>query len=201
MIGDNEVTIASNCNLSNYFEGLSNVKYRYVKYLERSTQDWDYGIFGINYIHPYLLKNKTWQSTSEIKTYFHKGNPIAVLLIRKSKDDYEGINMAKKGNFEEAKKLLEHSLEADPQNVWLLVELARLSLFQGENDSVKKYIQKGREIYPWYEPFYLLEAQQLFDEKRYNESYATLEELIGVNQRYKPAAPLLAAVKEKLGIN
>ncbi|MBN1986293.1 MAG: hypothetical protein JW761_08315 [Prolixibacteraceae bacterium] len=201
MIGDNKVTIASNCNLSNYFDGLPNVKYTYVKYLERSTQDWDYAIFGINYIHPFLLKNNTWQSTSEIKTYFHKENPIAVLLIRKSKDDYEGIIEAKKYNFVEARKLLEHSLEADPQNVWLLVELAKLSLFQGENENVKKYIQKGREIYPRYEPFYLLEAQQLFDEQRYSESYATLEELIEVNQRYKPAAPLLAAVKEKLGIN
>jgi tetratricopeptide (TPR) repeat protein len=201
MIGDNNVAVASNCNLSNYFDDLPNVKYKYVRYLERSMQEWDYGLFGINYIHPYLLKNNTWQSTTTIQTFYHRGNPVAVLLTRKNDDDYKGIVEAEKGNFKGAENFLINSLEADPQNVWLLVQLAKMSLIQGEGENFIKYVKKGREIYPQYEPFYLLEAQQLYNEKKYRDSYVKLEELIRVNQRYTPAAPLLKAVKEKLDIN
>ncbi len=201
IIGDNNVVIASNCNLSNYFDGLPNVRYEYVKYLERSNKDWDYGIFGINYIHPYLLKNNTWQSTTAIETFYHKGNPIAVLLKRKNKDDYLGIAEAKASNFEEAGKKLARSLEEDPKNVWLLVQLAKISLDKGDTGNFKKYVQSGREIYPQYEPFYLLEAQALFNEKKIQASYEKLKELVNINNRYVPATRLFKAVKEKLHIN
>ncbi len=201
MVGNNNVTIASNCNLSNYFDDLPNVHYQYVRYLERSSKDWDYGLFGINYIHPYLLKNNNWQSTTVAETYYHKGNPIAVLLIRKSKDDYRGITELENGNLELAEKLLMSSLEDDPQNVWLVVQLAKTSLFLGENYNFEKYLQKGRAIYPEYEPFYLLEAQKFYNEKKYKEAFGELQELMQVNERYSVATPLLNAVKEKLIIN
>ena len=123
------------------------------------------------------------------------------MLNKNNNDDFDGIREAGKGNYKEAKRLLNSSLEADPQNVWLLVQLAKISLFQGEIENFEKYIKKGREIYPKYEPFYLLEAQQLYNEERYKASYEKLEELIRVNQRYVPAAPLLKTVKEKLSIN
>ncbi len=201
MIGDNDVTVASNCNLSNYFEEKPNVRYKYVTYFERSSQDWDYGIFGINYIHPYLLKNNTWQSTTAIKTFYHKGNPIAVLLIRKSKDDYLGISEIEMGDLENAEKKLTRSLEEDPQNIWLLVQLAKVSLMHRDISNFQKYIHKGRILYPEYEPFYLLEAQQLYNEKKFKESYEKLQELFSVNSRYLPAVPILKAVKEKININ
>ncbi|MCG6187434.1 tetratricopeptide repeat protein [Maribellus maritimus] len=201
MTGENKIIVASNCNLSNYFDDLPNVKYRYVKYLERSSYNWDYGIFGINYIHPYLLKNDKWQSTTALKTFYHKGNPIAVLLIRKSKDDYYGIAELEKGNYVEAEHELIRSLDEDPQNVWLMVQLAKIYLLKGDWENFNKYVQKGREIYPLYEPFYLLEAQKLYNENNFRASYAKLEELIQINRRYKPAKLLLQEVKDKLDIN
>jgi hypothetical protein len=73
-----EVVVGMNCNLSNYFDGHPNIKYIYTRYLERSSADWDYGIFGLNYLHPYLLKNNYWQTTETIRTFYHKGNPVAI---------------------------------------------------------------------------------------------------------------------------
>jgi len=195
---EKHVIVASNCNLSNYFDHEPNITYRYVRYLERSSADWDYGLFGIDYIHPYQLKNNTWQSTEIIKTYYHKGNPIAVLLKRKDKYDFKGISLIEKGKLDEGKNFLENALANDTNNVWLDVYLAKVSLLKNEDKDFNLYIQKGKRIHPFYEPFFMLEAQKSFNEANFKESFVTLQELLKINPRYQPAAPLLKVVKEKL---
>ena len=192
------VVVASNCNLSNYFDNIQNINYSYVRYLERSSTDWDYGLFGINYIHPYQLKNNTWQSTEIVRTYYHKGNPIVVLLKRKDKNDFEGISLIDRGEVDKGRKLLENALANDPNNVWLDVYLAKASLLQNDEQSFKFYIQKGKSIHPYYEPIFMLEAQKWYNEANFEESFVTLQELLKINPRYQPAAPFLNAVKNKL---
>jgi hypothetical protein len=59
-------------------------------------------------------------------------------------------------------------------------------------------LQKGREIYPLYEPFYLLEAQYLFDKNEFREAKVVLTELVEINPRYGNAARLLKAVNDKI---
>ncbi len=197
LIGDEEITVATNCNLSNYFEGVPNVKYQYSRYLERSSTNWDYGLFGVNYIHPFQLKNKTWQSSQIIKTFYHQGNPVAVLLKRSNKNDFNGISEIKKGNIEKGEQLIREAIKTDPKNVWLFVHLAEVYLDKNEFKEFDTILKKGFEIHPYYEPFYLLKAQKLFDENKYDESLKTLQQLIEINPRYKNAAPLLKAVKKK----
>jgi tetratricopeptide (TPR) repeat protein len=85
--------------------------------------------------------------------------------------------------------------------VWLYLQLAKNSLKQNDFESFNRYLQSGREIYPLYEPFYLLEAQYLFDKKEFREAKVVLNELIEINPRYGKAAQLIKAVDEKLKIN
>ena len=198
LIGEEEVTVATNCNLSNYFENVPNVKYQYSRYLERSSTDWDYGLFGVNYIHPFQLKNETWQSSQIIKTFYHRGNPIAVLLKRSGKNDYYGISEIANGNLEKGEQLIKEAIKTDPKNVWLLVHLAKVCFGKNNFEKFEPILKRGFEIHPFYEPLYLLKAQKLFNDKKYNESRETLQELIEINPRYKNAAPLLKAVKEKI---
>jgi tetratricopeptide (TPR) repeat protein len=201
LAGNNKITVASNCNLSNYFDKHKNIHYEYSRYLERSSVDWDYGLFGLNYIHPELLKNGKWQSTEIMKTFYHDGNPIVVLLKRKDKLDFQGISKSELGDFEEARILLEKAIESDPNNVWLFLQMAENSFKQNEFESFNRYLQKGREIYPFYEPFFLLKAQYLFDNKEFREAKVVLNELIEINPRYGKAAQLIKAVNEKLKID
>jgi len=197
-IGGKDAIVASNCNLSNYFKNCENIKFQYSRYLERSSVDWDYGLFGVNYIHPYQLKNKTWESSQIIKTFFHSGNPIVVMLERSNKDDFEGICELEKDNFKEGELLISKSLETDPNNIWLSVNLAKSYLKLEEYDKFDDIINNALKLHKYYEPLYLLKAQRLFNEKKYNESIKTLETLKEINIRYKNAAPLLEAVNEKL---
>ncbi|NQU51265.1 MAG: hypothetical protein HQ522_01875 [Bacteroidetes bacterium] len=198
LIGENEATVAVNCNLPNYFENSSNIKYKYTRYLERSSVDWDYGLFGVNYIHPFQLNNMSWQSSGIIKTFYHKGNPIAVLIKRSDKTDFEGILKLNEGNLEEGERLVKQALELDPNNVWLFVHLAKNCFKKNEFNEFDHFVQKGFELHANYEPLYLLKAQKLYDDKKYDVALETLEKLIVINPRYKNAAPLLKVVKEKL---
>jgi tetratricopeptide (TPR) repeat protein len=201
LAGNEKITVATNCNLSNYFEKSQNIKYKYARYLERSSVDWDYGLFGVNYIHPDLLKNGNWQSTEIIKTFYQAGNPVVVLLKRKDKLDIQGIQRYEAGDFAEAQVLLEKAIDSDSNNVWIYSQLAKNSMKQNDFESFNRYLQKGREIYPLYEPFYLLEAQYLFDKNEFREAKVVLNELIEINPRYGNAAPLLKAVNEKLKLD
>lgn len=199
--GGNPVIVASNCNLSNYFEELPNTSFRFVRFLERSSEDWDYGIFGVNYIHPRLLKSGKWKSTQIVKTYSHYGNPIVVLMKRTDKSDFEGTKLTDSGNYPEATELLEKALKADENNVWLISYLAKISLKQNDFESFNRYLQQGRMVYPEYEPFFLLEAQQLFNSGKFNEAESVLDKVLTINPHYNVAASLLNEVKKNLNDN
>ena len=199
--GGNSVIVASNSNLSNYFEKLPNLSFRYVRFLERSGEDWDYGIFGVNYIHPRLLKSGKWKSPQIIKTYYHQGNPIVVLMKRTDKSDFEGTKLTDSGNYPEATVLLEKALKADENNVWLISYLAKISLKQNDFESFNRYLQQGRMVYPEYEPFFLLEAQQLFNSGKLNEAKSVLDKVLTINPYYKVAASMLNEVNRKMNDN
>jgi len=198
LVGDENVTVAMNCNLSNYFDGKPNITFQYSRLMERSSDDWDYGLFGVNYIHPHLLKNNLWQPAETIKTFYHRGNPVAVLVKRTDKSDFYGITEINQLNLQKAIILLERALENDPNNVWLHANLAKAKLKNGDKTGFFDILLKGKEIHPYYEPFYLLEASQLFEERKYPDSMQKLNELFEINPGYKPAEQLYKILKEKL---
>lgn len=196
--GDEKITVASNCNLSNYFENSRNITFKYVRFLERSSANWDYGLFGVNYIHPELLKSGKWQPAGVVKTILHKENPLVVVVKRADKTDFHGIEMAVSGDLVQSSVLLENALQSDKNNVWIILQLAKNSLKLNDFERFNTYLQQGRSIYAEYEPFYLLEAQYLFDQGKTEKAKVVLNKLIDVNPRYQNAAPLLKAVNKKL---
>jgi hypothetical protein len=198
LVGNTEIVLATNCNLSNYFENIPNIKYQYTRYLERSGFDWDYGLFGVDYIHPDLLKNGKWKSTEIIKTFYHSGNPIVVLLKRKDKNGFQGIIKSENSEYIEAQILLESAIKSDENNVWLYLQMAKNSLKQNDFETFNRYLQKGRTVYPNYEPFYLLEAQFLYNKKEFSKAKKVLDELIEINPRYGIASELLNKIQQKL---
>lgn len=198
LIGDKNSVVVSNCNLSNYFEKSAGVEFKYTRYLERSSVDWDYGLFGINYIHPYQLNNSTWQSTDIIKTFYHRGNPIAVITKRKNRNDFKGLTELKNGNLEIGEILIKEALKIDSNNVWLFVHLAKNCFKKNNFEEFEYFLQKGFELHPYYEPLHLLKAQKEFDDGKYNVALQTLNYLIEINPRYVNAASLLKATREKL---
>ncbi len=198
LVGEKNVTVACNCNLSTYFDKIQNIHFRYIPYFERSSIDWDYGLFGVNYIPPVMLKNGKWQSAEIEKTFYHKGNPIAVILKRANKLDLKGIKKIETGELEYAKSDLMKAVELDPNNIWLWAQLAKISFKENDFERFNGYLQSGREVYADYEPFYLLEANYWYVKKEYIKAKNVLDKLLAVNPRYKNAEPLLNAVNKEI---
>jgi hypothetical protein len=198
LVGDEEVIIAMNCNLSNYFDHHPNIHFQYSRYLERSSYDWDYGIFGLNYLHPFLLKNNLWQPAGIVKTFYHRGNPVALLVKRTDKSDFYGISEIKNGNLHPGIELLERAESLEQNNVWLHVNLAQANLATGDIYGFKSWVEKGKKIHPYFEPLYLLEAGYLFDAENYRQAYEILNRLFEINPRYLPAKQLFEDLKREL---
>jgi hypothetical protein len=192
-----EVIVSMNCNLFNYFEAYPNISYIYTRYLERSSVDWDYGIFGLNYLHPYLLKNNLWQTTETIQTFYHRGNPVAVLVKRTDKSDLYGVNEIRSGNWLKGIHLLEEVVERDSNNIWLYLNLAKAKLALKEFTYYRLYLEKGKRIHPFFEPFYLLEANQYYEQEKFAEAKDCLEMLFEINPRYSPARALYDELMKK----
>ena len=198
MVDNKEINVAINCNLANYFSHHPNINFQYTPFMERSSFDWDFGIFGLNYIHPYLLKNDMWKPAHIIKIFYHKENPVAVLAGRGDKTDFYGISEIKNGNLPKGIALLENAVKDDSLNSWLYVNLAKASLLEGDFSDFEFYLEKGKKIHPFFEPFYLLEATRLFNEGKYSESLSKLNILFEINPFYHPAEKLLEEVKRKV---
>jgi tetratricopeptide (TPR) repeat protein len=144
------------------------------------------------------LKSGKWKSSQIVKTYYHHGNPIVVLMKRNDKSDFEGTKLTNSGNYRDATVLLEKALKADENNVWLISYLAKISLKQNDFESFNRYLQQGRAVYPDYEPFFLLEAQQLFNSRKFNEAKLALEKVLTINPRYNVAISMLNEVKKEI---
>jgi len=197
LAGNDDIKVVMNCTLTNYFSAYPNIEVDYSRYLERSSKDWDYAVFGINYIHPHLLKNDKWQTAEIIKTFYHRGNPLAVVLKRADKNDFYGIEAIKKGDFIKGQELIKSSLQNNPDNVWLYVQLAKVNLLAGNGSEFKKYLNEGKTIHPFYEPLFMLEAQYYYNEGQYEKSMNILKELFEINPLYPNARALKNDIESK----
>ena len=194
LANEKNVVVASNCNLSNYFNDSPSISFRYTRFLERNSIDWDYALLGVNYLPPSLLKNGIWKPENTIKTYYHKGNPVVVLVKRDHKNDLYGIEKLNHGYYMLADSLISFALKEDPNNIWLYAQLAKASLLDNKKEKCENYIRKGQEIYPEYEPFSLIKVELLFNEQKFAESRLVLLNLLKFNPYYGPGLKL----KEKL---
>lgn len=195
---DEPVKVALNNNLFHYFDSQSNITVQYTRYMERSSIDWDYGLFGVNYIHPHLLKNDLWQSTDIIKTWHHKGNPVAVLIARNDKSDFFGISEINDVNLHEGITLLESAILHNPNNVWIYVYLARAQFASGDVLGALHTIKRIKEIHPYYEPLLLFEAEVLFKTGKIREAHTAMHKLLSINPRYRPAERLYLKIKQTM---
>lgn len=191
--------IASNFDVSVYLSHRSDVTTRYVHYDDRSTAEWDYGIFGVNYIHPYQMKNDHWKPHNIIKLISDKHNPLVLICKRQNNNDYNGIRFAQVNNFEEAIPILEESIGADPNNFKLFEYLAESYYKTGKIGDCISTINKCKELHPWSERINMIEAQIDYDNGLYEEALNKCLQIVRSNSKYYNIVPLLAACYDKTG--
>ncbi len=194
-----ECTVASNFILSAYFPDRENIHFTYVHFYNKMAVEWDYALLGVNYIHPWQLKNDTWKPENVVKTFYHKGNPTVVILKGQDADAREGYQAFKEQDFEKATSKLSLALAKEPSDLQIATCLAESYLAMNQFEEVQNVLQKAKTKHPWYEPFLLLDAKLEMKKKNYSEGLVLLEKLLKINTRYSIAIPYLIECYEKTG--
>lgn len=193
-------TIASNFDLSLYLGHRDDIEMRYVHFDNRSTASWDYGIFGINYVHPYQLNNGLWQPPGIIKQVEDSyGKPLVVIIKRKADNDLRGIQYARESNYRKAIPLLETAVEYDANNSMLFEYLAECYYYLGDTTNCESIIKEAKELHPWSEKINMIEAQMLYDRGHYENALEKCLSIVKNNNKYYNIVPLLISCYEKTG--
>lgn len=195
---DGTVLIASNFNIATYLEG-EKFKVKYVHFQDKISTKWDYAILGVNYVHPYQLKNNTWQPPNVVKTFYHKGNPTVVIIKGQDRNAMEGFDAFKRKDFEVAVSELGIALINDPTDLNLMVCLGKSYLALGRYSEMDKVVSDGLKLHPYYEPLKLLVAKKYIKQKNFEQGLIELKKLIKENPRYFNTIPYLIECYEQTG--
>ncbi len=192
-------TVASNFDISVYLKHRSDIKFKYVHYDDRSEENWEYGVFGLNYLNPYQLKNDTWKPDQIQKIIRDHHHPLAVILKPLSRDDFKGVSLFEEGRYPEAIEILEEVILLEPNNFVLFEYLAESYYRLGQKEDCLRIIEQGRNSHPWSEKLNMLEAQLDFDGGAYVLALEKTLKILRYNNKYRNIVPLLVACYEKTG--
>ncbi|MCA1810083.1 MAG: tetratricopeptide repeat protein, partial [Lentisphaerae bacterium] len=198
--GDDPIYVASNFNISLYLKHRPDIDVRYVHYNNRSKVPWEYGIFGINYIHPDQLKNDRWKPTGIVKI-FRDGynNPLAVVIKRENTNDLEGIRSARLENCNHAIELLNEAIKNDPNNFVLYEYLGECYYNRNDTLITQRFIEKAKSLHPWSEKINMIDAQLDYDRGNYEVALKKCLNIVENNNKYHNIVPLLISCYEKTG--
>ena len=192
-------TVASNFDISVYLKHRSDIKFKYVHYDNRSEENWEYGVFGLNYLNPYQLKNDTWKPDQIQKIIRDHHHPLAIILKPLSRDDFEGVSLFEEGRYLEAIEILEEVILLEPNNFVLFEYLAESYYRLGQREDCLRIIELGKYSHPWSEKLNMLEAQLDFDGGAYALALEKTLQILKYNNKYRNIVPLLVECYEKTG--
>ena len=120
------ITIASNFsyNINNYLTRYPNVRVTYVRYRERHTIPWDYGIFNSRFVSGKHLQEGIWPpKTRLINSITANGVPLAGILKNGDDKTFRAIQANEAGDHQLAIEFLRPELEDHPDNEIAWIEL------------------------------------------------------------------------------
>ncbi len=123
------------------------VPYDYVRYYDRYQRDWDYYITFSRFVDASQLSTGNWPPAETIHTIEVDGVPIAAILKRKTKKDYEGFQLMKAKKYDEAKVKFLEAIQEFPKNEQVWEVLSELYAGEGKADSA---IYAGRIVLKTY---------------------------------------------------
>lgn len=121
---------------------------RFVRWGQRYEYDWDYLVFPITGISGSYLLGEKFPPSDCVHTVNVDNVPIALVLKRRTKDDFYAVRLLKEGKIDSAVALMEKVLEDNPDNEAALANLANISLQRGEAAKAAQYCEHLRTVDP-----------------------------------------------------
>lgn len=140
--------IASTYSVSRYFTGFPGIETLWIRYEERSMNDWDYAIIVNRYIPPYQLKNKIWPPENSIHTIYVDEVPVCAILERRTKDDYLGYMALNEKRYGEASGYLNRALNINDSDEMIFYNFAGALYNTGEYSKADSVLKEGLKLNP-----------------------------------------------------
>ena len=156
----------------------------YVRYEERSMNEWDYAIVGSRFIQPAKLKSGIWPPKSAIHIIYAGDIPVGAVLERTKSTDYEGYKALQAGRNKEAINFFEEALKADAGDEMIFYNFARALYNDGQYKKADSVLKAGLEINPDFELILMYLGNIASFRNDSGEALGYYESVIRANRKY-----------------
>lgn len=193
------VVIGSNFSVNWYLRDLSNVRFQYFTWGQRSDIDWDYAVIGNSYIRPEQLKKGNFPPEGTIHTVLVDGVPMCAVVERKSKLSLEGARAFENEDYAGAAEYYSAALRFYRKDEHIRYKLAKSLSLAGRDREALQAVSEALEVNDRYEPALLLAGQLKTKAGEYAAAGQYFDKLIRSNRKYFSGYVELAAVLTKQG--
>ncbi|WP_297092421.1 hypothetical protein [uncultured Draconibacterium sp.] len=185
-LGQDSVTIATHHAqiLLNFFDDVPSAKINYVRYYEKSRNDWDYSIWVNTHISKYELEHEGWPPKGTIYTMDVDGVPVGAVVKRISKDDIKGFTALRKKQIKEARQYFKNFLKLYPNSEEVLSGYAQTMLKSGKFDSAVYYADQSIKLNPRQIDAVVTKAAALNSARKFKEALETSNKIIALKPDY-----------------
>jgi hypothetical protein len=182
-----QVRVMANFSVQWFFRDHPEIKNGYMRFEERSMQDWDYAIITTRYIPPIKIIDKTWPPSDAIKVIYADEVPVCAVLERKSKDDYLGYKALEEGKPDEAIAFFRSALNKDDKDEMIYYNFASALMDTGQHEKADSVLKKCLELNPDFDLALMYLGNIALSENRTEDASVYYERLIKANRRYLDA--------------
>jgi tetratricopeptide (TPR) repeat protein len=124
---------------------------RYVRFYQRHENEWDYGLFYADYIHPKILKNKNaWPLDQSVYVVKTSDVPIGVVVKRPDNSDYLGMEAFNNQQIPEARQYLEKAIRQYPNSDIINFYLGVVYSAYQDRQNASLYLTRAAQLNPDY---------------------------------------------------
>lgn len=193
------VVVGSNFPVSWYLRKLSEVRFQYFTWQQRSDVDWDYAIIGNSYIRPEQLKKNHFPPEGTIHTVKVDGVPVCAVVARISKLALNGSRAFENEDYNQAVEYYRGALKFYKKDEHIWYKLAKSLILSGRNQEALDAVKQALAINEIYEPALMLAGQLKMEREEYQTAREDFVKLIEANKKYFNAYVELAKVLMKEG--
>lgn len=194
-----KIRIGLNFQPDIYFpEKSENIEAAYIRYYTRGSNEWDYAIFCVSYIHPFQLKNNIWPPENTIYSVKVDDKTICAVLSRISTDDFDGIKLYNKKDYEGAVELLTKAVNKDPANEQALIYLSKSYSGLRNFKKSKEVILKCLDLCPDLEQAIQVLGLISYDQAEYHNAIKVFTRNTEFNNRYSKSWEYLGYCYSKI---
>ncbi len=150
----------------------------YVRFNDRYSKYWDYGIFPSRYIRGPFLRSLNWPNSKAVHTLEANGVPLTAIERDTAHHAFRASQAIKERDYDTAFRELKAELKLYPDNEWAWVQLASVYIARQQFAEAEKTARQALKVAPENSQALYFLGMALLNQQRIEEAYATFERAV-----------------------